>query len=192
MRLGVGAGSRAATQCGLRAQAGMDSMDGMDRMDGSANAQWREALLRLISAFCFFYCAGGAAPLQNAGFAQASNLAVDSCLQLADGAGFEPAVPFRGTRAFQARPFDHSGTHPGSRPGRTQSSPAASNQKIRLARHAPQPDSGERKAESRVPPRAPSYESPGVARRSRTPGQADEEVNPEIDAGVAPSGVRRE
>ena len=31
---------------------------------------------------------------------------------LADGEGFEPSVPLWGTHAFQASPFDRSGTHP--------------------------------------------------------------------------------
>ncbi len=35
-------------------------------------------------------------------------------IKLADGEGFEPSVPFRGTHAFQACPIDHSGTHPSS------------------------------------------------------------------------------
>src|SRR5690606_16781221 len=33
----------------------------------------------------------------------------------AEREGFEPSVPETGTRAFQARPFSHSGTSPGSR-----------------------------------------------------------------------------
>ena len=32
--------------------------------------------------------------------------------EVADGEGFEPSVPFWSTHAFQASPFDHSGTHP--------------------------------------------------------------------------------
>jgi hypothetical protein len=34
---------------------------------------------------------------------------------MADGEGFEPSVPLWGTHAFQASPFDHSGTHPSAR-----------------------------------------------------------------------------
>ena len=32
--------------------------------------------------------------------------------KLADGEGFEPSEPLWGSHAFQASPFDHSGTHP--------------------------------------------------------------------------------
>ena len=33
-------------------------------------------------------------------------------ITLADGEGFEPSVPLRGTHAFQACPIDRSGTRP--------------------------------------------------------------------------------
>ena len=45
-------------------------------------------------------------------------LSIASCepnyliFKLADGEGFEPSVPFRGTHAFQACPIDRSGTRP--------------------------------------------------------------------------------
>jgi hypothetical protein len=36
-------------------------------------------------------------------------------MAMADGEGFEPSVPLWGTHAFQASPFDHSGTHPSAK-----------------------------------------------------------------------------